>query len=134
MSKHSSATGRDRDGPQLPSIETIRPRARTADGEPAVEIRFSNGASIRYWEAADGIREEWFGPRGVSESYSVDVPTAHDGNDDADAPATGRLADRALCTVASYLGFESRQRAAFAWGERNIEILTGVAGSPGGTE
>lgn len=136
MSRHSTATEGDYDDSRLPSLETIRPRATAGDGDPAVEIRFSNGASIRYRGTADGIREEWFGPDGAWESHSVDVPAGHDGDGagDADAPTTGRLADRALCTVASYFGFESRQRAAFAWGERNVAVLTGDAESSGDAE
>ena len=136
MSRHSPEAEGDRGASQLPTLKTIRPRATTEKGEPAVEIRLSNGASIRYRESPDGIREEWFGPEGARVSHSVDVPTAHDGNgaDDADGPTTSRLADRALCTVSSYLGFGSRQRAAFAWGERNVAILTGDAEPSGGAE
>jgi len=134
MSRRSTADEHDRGDSPLPSLEAIRPRATTDDGDPAVEIRFSNGASIRYREASNGIREEWFGPEGARTVHSVDVPTAHDGNgaDDGDAPMTGRLADRALCTVSSYLGFETRRRAAFTWGEQNVAILTGDAGPSDG--
>ena len=136
MSRHSPAAEGDRGDSRLPTLETIRPRATTEEGDPAVEIRFSNGASIRYRGSSNGIREEWFGPERARISHSVDVPTAHDGNgaDDADAPTTSRVADRALCTVSSYLGFESRQRAEFTWGQRNVAILTGDAEPSGGAE
>jgi hypothetical protein len=119
----------------LPELAAIRPRARTETGDPAVEVRFSNGARIRYRAAADGIREAWFGPNDDDPARTnvVEAPALR--GDDASATdrrsdddRTGlRLSDRALCAIGSYLSFEGRRRASFVWGERNVSVLTGGA-------
>jgi hypothetical protein len=127
------AGGTDRDGEALPALETVRPRTTTEDGDPAVEIRFSNGAKIRYRAAGEAIEEEWFDPDGdeAARSHIADLPAAHAGGDDSTdgGPTTSELADRALCTIASYLSFEGRRRAAFTWGEENVAVLTGENGT-----
>lgn len=117
----------------LPPLETVRPRATTAGDDPAVEIRFANGAAIEYRAADDGIEERWFAPDRDDAVRSNTVETADGRTDDADdggAPTAEQLSDRALCTIASYLGFDDRRRAAFAWGDSNVSILTGDRPAP----
>jgi len=111
----------------LPPLETVRPRATTAGGDPAVEIRFANGAAIEYRAADEGIEERWFAPGrdDAVRSHTVDVSDGRtDDVDDTGTPTAERLSDRALCTVASYLGFDDRRRAEFAWGDANVSVLT----------
>ena len=117
------------DGGELPALEAVRPRATTVDGDPAVEIRFDNGAAIRYRAAEGGIEEEWFAP-GADESarsHAADPPSGGDGGDGptGDAPTRAALSDRALCTIGSYLSFDGRRRAEFSWGEANVAVLIG---------
>jgi len=131
------AGGADREGSALPALETVRPRTTTEDGDPAVEIRFSNGARIRYRAAADEIKEEWFGPGGndrAARTHIADLPAAHAGGDGStdDGPTPSEVADRALCTIASYLSFGGRRRAAFTWGDENVAVLTGENGTTAG--
>lgn len=113
----------------LPALDAVRPRATTGDGDPAVEIRFENGATIRYRAAGDGIEEEWFAPEAsaATRSHPADLPNADDGSDGSEngAPTRSDLSDRALCTVASYLSFGDRRRAAFSWGNGNVAVLLG---------
>lgn len=126
-------TAADADGSALPDIQGVRPRAyaRGTD-DPAVELRFENGGRIRYRATAEGIREEWFGPDDdePARSSSVSVPVAHgaEGRGDADPdgrPSTRVLADRALCTLGTYLEADGRPRAEFVWGEENVNALLG---------
>lgn len=131
-----SEADEDVDPTSLPELSGVRPRARTADGDAAVDIRFGNGALIRYRATDDGIREEWFDGSGEqpTRSHTVAgvVPHDADGRDDvetADRPGTRALADRALCTVSSYLNFDSRLAAEFAWGDDNVAVLCGDSGS-----
>lgn len=114
----------------LPELSGVRPRSRTAEGDPAVVLRFENGARIRYRAADDGIREEWFDAMGDeparSHTVAAVVPHDADGRDDVatgDRPDTRTLTDRALCTVSSYLNFDSRLAAEFAWGDANVAVL-----------
>lgn len=113
----------------LPALDTVRPRATTGDGDPAVEIRFENGAMIRYRAAGDGIEEEWFAPEAgaATHSHAADLPNADGGSNRSEngAPTRSDLSDRALCTVASYLSFGDRRRAAFSWGKANVAVLLG---------
>lgn len=123
-----AATGTANDDGTLPALASVRPRATTADGDPAVEIRFENGATIRYRAADDGIEEAWIAP-GETEStrsHAADLPNAGDGSGDG-PPTRSALSDRALCTVASYLSFDDRRRAAFSWGDANVSVLLGEA-------
>ncbi|QLD85673.1 hypothetical protein HWV23_08025 [Natronomonas halophila] len=113
----------------LPELDGVRPRARTASDDPAVEVRFDNGAKIRYRATDDGIREEWFDPAadGPVQSHVVTSPVPHEGSgtpSDTDGPPDTRtLSDRALCTIGSYLDFDGRKEAEFAWGEANVAAL-----------
>lgn len=137
MAKHDTDRLEDGASPDrsLPELAAVRPRARTETGDPAVEIRFSNGARIRYRAAADGVREAWFGPNDDDPARTnvVEAPALR--GDDAsatdrrsdDGHAGLRLSDRALCAIGSYLSFEGRRRASFVWGERNVSVLTGGA-------
>ncbi|CCQ37289.1 uncharacterized protein Nmlp_3151 [Natronomonas moolapensis 8.8.11] len=125
MSGHNAteaATETATDDGTLPELESVRPRATTADGDPTVEIRFENGATICYRAADDGIEEAWIAP-GETEptrSHAADLPSVGD-----DTPTRSALSDRALCTVASYLSFDDRRRAAFSWGDANVSVLLG---------
>lgn len=114
----------------LPELSGVRPRSRADDGDPAVVLQFANGARIRYRAADDGIREEWFAGPGEepARSHTVAAVVPHDaeGRDDAapgDRPDTRTLTDRALCTVSSYLNFDSRLAAEFTWGDANVAVL-----------
>jgi hypothetical protein len=113
----------------LPELDGVRPRARTATDDPAVEVRFENGAKIRYRATVDGIREEWFEPAADEpvRSHAVTTAVPHDGSgtqpDTDGPPSTRTLSDRALCTVGSYLDFDGRKAAEFAWGEANVAVL-----------
>jgi hypothetical protein len=117
----------------LPELDGVRPRARTATDAPAVEVRFANGAKIRYRATTDGIREEWFDPAADDpvESHVVTAAVPHGGSgtpdDGGGPPDTRTLSDRALCTVGSYLDFDGRKEAEFAWGEENVAALCGDA-------
>lgn len=111
----------------------VRPRAHAAaTGDPLVELRFENGAKLRYRAASDGIREEWFGPTDDSpaQSHIATAPVEHDADGTADVsvgdrPSTRVLSDRALCSVSTYLSFDDRRQAAFVWGEDNVAVLLG---------
>lgn len=117
----------------LPALSAIRPRAHDPESDdPMVEVRFENGARLRYRAAEDGIREEWIGPAadGPSRSHVVTAPVEHDAEGEADVsvgarPPTRILADRALCSVSTYLSFDDRTQAEFVWGEDNIAALLG---------
>jgi len=114
---------------ELPTLAAVRPRAATAGEDPAVEIRFENGARIRYRATDAGIEEAWI-PPGSDEparSHAADLPSADGESDESrnGAPARSELSDRALCTIASYLSFDDRHRAAFSWGEANVSVLLG---------
>lgn len=120
-------------GSALPALSEIRPRAHDpASGDPLVELRFENGARVRYRASSDGIREEWIGPADESpaRAHLVSAPVEHDADGAADAPLDARpstrvLSDRALCTMSSYLSFDNRQQAAFVWGDENVAVLLG---------
>lgn len=119
----------------LPNLSAVRPRATDDDGDPVVEIRFSNGARVRYRSIADGIREEWLAPDAdePTRAHTVDVPPARgDGAAESTSesgPSTRELADRALCAISSYLSFGGRRRAEFTWGEANVAVLADEAGA-----
>jgi hypothetical protein len=124
-----AAAGTATDEDELPTLAAVRPRATTAGGDPAVEIRFGNGARIRYRATDAGIEEAWI-PPGSDEparSHAADLPSADGGSGESGtgAPARSELSDRALCTVASYLSFDGRRRAAFSWGDANVSVLLG---------
>lgn len=138
MTDATAASGEtaDTDREDLPGLTDVRPRALTSGGEPAVELRFTNGARIRYRGTVDGIREEWFNGTGAapvrSHAATSVVPHGAGGQGDvatAGRPDTQTLADRALCTVGSYLDFDGRSEAELSWGQENVAVLCGDAES-----
>lgn len=113
----------------LPLLVAVRPRATDENGNGSVELRFSNGAKIRYRRSGTRIREEWFSPSDTepTRAHTVETPPVPDGEDvsDKNHPTIGQLSDRALCAIGSYLSFGSRRQAAFTWGEENVAVLAG---------
>lgn len=115
----------------LPGIASVRPRAHDpASGDPTVELRFENGAKVCYRASEEGLREEWFGPAddAPARSHAVSAPVAHDADGETDVPFEERpptrvLADRALCTLSTYLSFDDRAQAEFVWGDENVSVL-----------
>ena len=84
--------------------------------------------AITSWAADDGIEEAWVAP-GETEptrSHAADLPNAGDGSGDG-APTRSALSYDRVCTVASYLSFDDRRRAAFSWGDANVSVLLGEA-------
>ena len=110
-SDDSNGPRAESDGP-LPAVVDVRTRVRER-GQDAVVVRFDNGARLRYREADDAVEEAWLGP----ESEQPAVTNRREGEAGAEA-----LALRAL---GEYLSFDSRRRAAFVWGERNLTALLG---------
>lgn len=120
-------------GERLPALATVRPRAREpSSGDPLVVLQFENGARLRYRGTDDGLLEEWIAPTADApvRSHPVSAPVEHGAAGETDVPFDDRpstrvLADRALCSVSSYLSFDDRAQAAFVWGEENVAVLCG---------
>lgn len=92
----------------LPAVTNVRPHA---DGGEAVVVTFGNGARLRYRERGECVVEVWESPDGerVTRERQADW---------------GREA-AALRSLAAYLSFGSRERAAFVWGPENVATLLG---------
>jgi len=99
------------DDAALPPVVRVRTQA-TVRGHDAVVIRFGTGARLRYVETEDAVSEEWLPP-------DADEPAKTNERPDADR------AELALNAVGEYLTFDGRDRAAFVWGEENVEIVVG---------
>lgn len=95
----------------LPPIVRVRTQA-TIRGRDAVVVRFGTGARLRYVDIGDAVREEWLPPDADEPARTVDRPD-------------GDRAALALNAIGEYLTFEDRDRAAFVWGVRNVELVTG---------
>jgi hypothetical protein len=98
----------------LPAVTAVRTRVRER-GRDAVVVEFANGARLRYRETDGPVEEAWLPP----EADPADPAVLNDRETEAGAEA---LALRAL---AEYLSFDGRPRAAFVWGEENLEALLG---------
>ena len=98
----------------LPAIVEIRTRV-VVDGDDAVEVRFANGARLRYREREADIEERWVAPDGTVEDPAV----THTRTAEVGAEAL------ALRTVGEYLSFDDRRRAEFVWGAENTAALLG---------
>lgn len=112
MVRSTSATRATPDG-DLPAITRVRTRVveGTTD-DHAVVIAFENGAEIRYRDTDDAVREAWVPP-------AEDDPAVVHEREDEPVRAV------ALGTVGAYLSFDGRTRAAFVWGEENVDVLLG---------
>lgn len=115
MSREATrATPASEETTDLPAIVEVRTRV-VVDGDDAVDVRFGNGARLRYREREAVIEEQWVAPDGSVEDPAVThTRTAEVGTEAL-----------ALRTVGEYLSFDDRRRAEFVWGAENTAALLG---------
>ncbi|MES3517602.1 MAG: hypothetical protein PPP58_08070 [Natronomonas sp.] len=111
MSTDSPEASASDSGGDLPPIV----RARPPGVDDCSVVRFGNGAEIRYRSLEDGIEEAWVPPDGSE-------PVRAHRRENTDETTL----EAAFRTVGTYLSFESRERAAFSWGEDNLAVILGT--------
>lgn len=106
MASSTSSTDAE---PPLPDLEAVRTQA-TVRGHDAVVVRLANGARLRYVAVEGTVREEWLPPGEDAPERTVERPDTE-------------LTRAALNAVGEYLSFDDRRRAAFVWGDENLEVV-----------